>query len=84
MIGSTGYTTQEVSDAVGIPIQMTTQRMRQLEDRLRQLCIALRRVHPELRGDRLATMITAVVDTGGRLAAADRARFRGFVRSLAG
>ena len=84
MIGSTGYSTQEVSDAVGIPIQMTTQRMRQLEDRLRRVGRAMHSRHPDIRADRLAEMLTAVVDTGGRLAAADRKRFRAFVRTVLG
>ena len=84
MIGQTGYKTLEVAKAVGIARNKTTEKLLSFEDRLKLIAKGLRQVQPNIRVDRLTEMITAVIDTGGKLAAFDRPRFRAFIRTVIG
>ena len=80
--GDTEWTTQDVADATGVCVTRATKTIRRFERRLMRLIDPTTALESGARPCDLAAMVTAVLETGGRLAAADRDRLRRRVRQL--
>ena len=80
--GPSPWDTRDVADAAEIDVRSASRKVNQFEERLVFVLRACRALDPRARACDLASMVAGVLDTGGKLARADRRRVERRVRKL--